>query len=167
MLENVLLFLQALLVNLRIGSLTLAVGMGVGLIMAVIRHRGDGFARRGVEWLINFLRAFPVYVLLFVAANMLASIDMFDGVSPEGLAKFALVIALSAYTISACSDACLTFLRHRSRNEIEQAWLVIPNVVHIFVVTVVSTSLGAAIGVQEAVMFTIDLAAALIGRGNH
>ena len=157
MLENALLFFEALVVNLRIGLLALGVGLLIGGPLAIVRIRGSSLSRRTVGFLIGFLRAFPVYVLLFVALNLLESNGFFD-LAEYDVASISLVIALSAYTVSACSDACLTFLAHRASGAIDQAWLVIPNVMQIFIITLVSTSLGAAIGVQEVVFFTINLA---------
>ena len=52
----------------------------------------------------------------------------------------------------------MTFLNYRARGELAQAWLVVPNVFQIFVITVMASSIGAALGVQEAVAFTLSLA---------
>lgn len=158
MLDDVFGFLQALTVNLRIGLAALLIGLALGFVTAVIRHRGKGLMARAVGFLIGFLRAFPVYVLMFVAANVLASMAAFNAFDAGLSASVALIIALLAYTVSACSDACLTFLNHRARGYLTQAWLIVPNVFQIFVVTVMSSSIGAALGVQEAVAFTLALA---------
>jgi len=158
MLNDALGFLQALTVNLRIGFVTLLIGLAIGFIAATVRYRSTGFGSRVAGFLIGFLRAFPVYVLMFVAANLLASTGVFNAFSTERNASIALVVALLAYTISACSDACLTFIRHRALGQLTQAWLLVPNVFQIFVVTVMSSSVGAAIGVQEAVTYTLALA---------
>ena len=167
MLDNTLLFLQAFTVNLKLGLITLAIGLVIGLPTAVVRHRGAGLGKGTINGVIYFLRAFPTYVLLFITFNILMSIGFFEGASQTFVAQAALVIALSSYTISACSDACLTFLSQMARDQPDQAWLIIPNVVQIFIVTAVSTALGAAIGVQEAVMFTIKLADSLASRGER
>ena len=52
----------------------------------------------------------------------------------------------------------MTFLNYRARGELAQAWLVVTNVFQIFVITVMASSIGAALGVQEAVAFTLSLA---------
>jgi len=43
-------------------------------------------------------------------------------------------------------------------------WLVIPNVFRIFVILVMSTSIGAAIGVKEAVTYTLIFSDGLVER---
>lgn len=158
MLDNIYGFLQALTVNLKIGFIALFLGLVLGFLAALVRYRSTGFGGRIAGFFIGFLRAFPIYVLMFVLLNIVASTGIFGTRSSEATASIVLVLAMLGYTVSACADACLTFLRHRGLGETAQAWLLIPNVFQIFVITVTSTSIGAAIGVQEAVTYTLSLA---------
>jgi len=167
MLENVWLFLAAFTINLRLGAIALCAGLLVGFVSAMLRFRSTGPTSWLMGFFIGFLRAFPVYVLMFVAINWLVSVGVFDSLSPKQAAETALVIALSAYTISACSDASLSFLQHWSRGQYSQAWLIGPNIVQIYVITVMSSSVGAAIGLQEAVTFTLALAESLPTRSER
>ena len=160
-LHNIWLFLQAFTINLRVGLLALVVGLLIGFVSATIRFRNKGATSGLTGFLIGFLRAFPVYVLMFVAVNLLASLGTFDTLSPNQAAEAALIVALSAYTISACSDASLTFLQYRAKGQHNQAWLVVPNIIQIYVITVISSSVGAAIGLQEAVTFILNLSETL------
>ena len=161
MLENIWLFLDAFTINLRVGSVALLIGLLLGFASALLRARRHGASAKLTGFLVGFLRAFPVYVLMFVAVNLLASLGLFDALTSKQSAEAALIIALSAYTISACSDAWLAFLQHRDQGQYSQAWLVIPNLIQIYVITVMSSSVGAAIGLQEAVTFTLNLAESL------
>jgi ABC-type amino acid transport system permease subunit len=151
-------FFQAFTVNLRLGLVALLIGLVLGLLTAVIRCRTDGFSARFIGFLIGVLRAFPVYVLMFVAASIFSTMSLFNAYEAEFSASIAVIVALLAYTVSACSDACVTFLNFRARGQLAQAWLVVPNVFQIFVITVMASSIGAALGVQEAVAFTLSLA---------
>jgi len=160
-LENVWLFLDAFTINLRIGIIALLVGLLTGFTSAILRFRSHGTTARLTGFFVGFLRAFPIYVLMFVAVNLLASMGTFDALTSKQPAEIALIVALSAYTVSACSDACLAFLQHRYRGQHSQAWLVVPNIIQIYVITVMSSSVGAAIGLQEAVTFTLNLSETL------
>lgn len=158
MLDNLLGFFLAFTVNFRLGFVALFIGLVLGLLTAVIRCRTSGVSARFIGFLIGFLRAFPVYVLMFVAASLFSTMSLFTAFDAEFSASIAVIVALLAYTVSACSDACVTFLNFRARGELAQAWLVVPNVFQIFVITVMASSIGAALGVQEAVAFTLSLA---------
>jgi hypothetical protein len=164
MIENIWLFLGAFTVNLRLGLLAVLIGLLIGFVSAVARFKGAGVTSGLTGFLIAFLRAFPVYVLMFVAVNLLASLGALDALTANQAAEVALVIALSAYTTSACSDASLSLLQYRSLGQYSQAWLFLPNVMQIYVITVISSSVGAAIGLQESVTFTINLAETLPDR---
>jgi hypothetical protein len=65
---------------------------------------------------------------------------------------------LLAGAIASCSDACVTFLQYRTQGQTKQAWLIVPNAFQIFIVAVMTSGSGAAIGVHEAVHFTLTLA---------
>lgn len=158
MLNDLYGFLQALMVNLQIGFIASALGFVLGFLAATVQYRFSGVGSRVAGFFIGLLRAFPIYVLMFVILNIFASTGILRAFSVETNASIALVLALLAYTISACADACLTFLRHRGLGQTAQAWLLVPNVFQIFVITVTSSSVGAAIGVQEAVTYTLSLA---------
>jgi ABC-type amino acid transport system permease subunit len=158
MLDHLFGFFQALTVNFRLGLVALLIGLVLGLLTAVIRCRADGVSARFIGFLIGVLRAFPVYVLMFVAASLFSTMSLSNEYGAEFSASIAVIVALLAYTVSACSDACVTFLNFRARGQLAQAWLLVPNVFQIFVVTVMASSIGAALGVQEAVTFTLSLA---------
>lgn len=158
MLNDLYGFLQALMVNLQIGFIASALGFVLGFFAATVQYRFSGVGSRVAGFFIGFLRAFPIYVLMFVILNVLASTGTLSAFSVETNASIAVALALLAYTISACADASLTFLRHRSFGQSAQAWLLVPNVFQIFVIAVTSSSVGAAIGVQEAVTYTLSLA---------
>jgi len=160
-LDNLWLFLSAFTINLRVGVIALLIGLLGGFVAALLRFRSVGPTTRLTEFFIGLLRAFPVYVLMFVAINLLASSGAFDTLGTQYAAEAAVIIAQSAFTISACSDASLSFLQYNAVGKHRQAWLVVPNLLQIYVVCVMSSSVGAAIGLQEVATFTLNLAETL------
>jgi ABC-type amino acid transport system permease subunit len=66
-----------------------------------------------------------------------------------------LIIALCVYSTAVVSDAAQDSWNYWQRADYAQALLIIPTLFRIFTILVMSSSIGAAIGVQDAVSFTI------------
>lgn len=161
MLETIIHFLDAFTLNLRIGSASLLIGVVLGLGSAALRFKRITMISRFIGFIIGLLRAFPVYVFMFVAFNYLVSSIAFDSLSLSQTSEIAVILAISVYTIPACSDAFLSFLLNRFQGKHEQSWLIFPNLMQVYVISVMSSSVGAALGLQEAVTFTLSLAETL------
>jgi hypothetical protein len=158
MLDHLLGFLNALTVNLSIGLLVLLVGLCLGFVTAAIRLAPNRLGAQAMNFFIGILRAVPSYVIMVVMAAILTSADALGMLGSQTAALLALFLALLAGSISSCSDACVTFLQYRAQGRMDQALLIVPNLFQIFIVAVMSSGVGAAIGVHEAVHYTLALA---------
>jgi hypothetical protein len=158
MLDHLLGFLNALTVNLSIAFLVLLVGLCLGFVTAAIRLAPNRLGAQAMNFFIGILRAVPSYVIMVVMAAILTSADALGMLGSQTAALFALFLALLAGSISSCSDAWVTFLQYRAQGRMEQALLIVPNAFQIFIVAVMSSGVGAAIGVHEAVHYTLALA---------
>ena len=158
MLDNLLGFLNALTVNLSIAFLVLLVGLCLGFVTAAIRLAPNRLGAQAMNFFIGILRAVPSYVIMVVMAAILTSADALGMLGSQTATLFALFLALLAGSISSCSDAWVTFLQYRAQGRMEQALLIVPNAFQIFIVAVMSSGVGAAIGVHEAVHYTLALA---------
>jgi pseudouridine synthase len=113
---------------------------------------------------ISLFRAVPVFVLMFVLWNFVPRSQSLAAPGFISDADLILILALSAYSVSALFDVVFDALHFRSTGDQERVWLVIPNVFRIFVILVMSTSIGAAIGVKEAVTYTLIFSDGLVER---
>jgi hypothetical protein len=164
MLNHLLGFLNALTVNLSIGLLTLMAGLCLGFVTAAVRLAPNRLGAQAMNFFIGILRAVPSYVIMIVMTAILISTDALGMLVAEKEALLALFLAMLAGGISSCSDACVTFLQYRAQGRMEQALLIVPNAFQIFIVAVMSSGMGAAIGVHEAVYYTLALAEAYESR---
>lgn len=147
-------FFLALTINLQIGIFALFGGMLIGLPLTWLCLRG-GLIGKASEFVIAILRAFPVFVLMFVLLNFFSDELLNILTTLESLHKTTLVLALCSYSASVISDAAKDSWQHYCRSERAQALLIIPNLFRIFTILVMSSSIGAAIGVKEAVSYTL------------
>lgn len=148
-------FLSALVVNLQIACLSLLGGVLLGAPLGYVRSLKKGVLPLTAGLFVGILRAFPVFVLMFVLLNLISHPTgsfSFIGLS---FSELILVLALCAYSVSVVADAILDAIGAYRTGQLKQAWLLLPNLFRIFVILVMSTSIGAAIGVQEAVTFTL------------
>lgn len=140
----------AMVVNFQIAGMALAIGLVLGLPLAMALVAGRGW-RRTVAPVMGLMRAAPTFVVMFYLLNAvpheftLAGFDL----APSG----AMIVALSlvpyaaAYTADNGGEALLSL----RRGSVEGALLFLPNIVRAFFVLVMSSSTGAAIGVNEGV----------------
>jgi ABC-type amino acid transport system permease subunit len=162
--EFILGFLVCFRTNLFIAVCALGIGLLLGAMVAYLLSRGGVFVKAVGLPVISLLRAFPVFVLMFVLWNF---IPRTQGLAASGFlsdANLILIFALSAYSVSALSDVISDALSFRKADDHDRVWLVVPNIFRIFVVLVMSTSIGAAIGVKEAVTYTLIFSDGLADR---
>jgi ABC-type amino acid transport system permease subunit len=150
-------FIHAFFVNISVGLSSLLVGLAIGIPFAYAGYAG-GFIARLIGAIVGLLRAAPVFVLMFLCLNILTqAIDGSSATAPFA-PVFALILALSSYSISVVTDTWLDLLRRYGAMTRESIMLAIPVYIRTFVTLVMSTSVGAAIGVNEAVMLTFSRA---------
>jgi ABC-type amino acid transport system permease subunit len=147
-------FLSAFRLNIEVGMLALLGGILIGLPLTWLIIRG-GFTGKASEYLIGFLRAFPVFVMMFVLLNFFSEALLATHVSLDTLHKTTLILALCTYSAAVISDAAKDTWLNFCRSEYAESLLIIPNLFRIFTILVMSSSIGAAIGVKEAVSYTL------------
>lgn len=157
-------FLAAFRTNLVIAVCALGVGLLLGAVFAYLLSRGGVIIKAVGLPVISLCRAFPVFVLMFVLWNFIPRSQSLAAPGFISDADLILILALSAYSMSALFDVVFDALHFRSTGDQERVWLVIPNVFRIFVILVMSTSIGAAIGVKEAVTYTLIFSDGLVAR---
>ena len=143
------------LVNLEIGVAAVAIGTIVGVALTLLRRRLS-LLQRPVHLCIQLMQALPTYVTMFFVLTLL----------PDDLALWgrpivsvaAVVLAQSVYMTSYVAEDAYEALEHWKRNDRDQALLFLPNLLRGFVVVVMSSGFGAAVGVSEAVSVTMHQA---------
>ena len=147
-------FLNAFQVNLQAGLYSLLGGMVLGFTSTWLRTHG-GWLRKLIETFITFLRAFPIFVLMFALLNILAYSPYFTQHFSDHIPRTVLIMSLCAYSTAVISDAAEDAWNHYKKADYAQALLLIPTLFRIFTILVMSSSIGAAIGVQDAVSYTL------------
>jgi ABC-type amino acid transport system permease subunit len=144
-------FLSGFVVNLEIGGIVVLLAVAIGVPLSVLRHRFAWLARP-IGAAVRLMQALPTYVAMFFILTLLPRDTFLFGTPITGLMAviFSLSIYLTAYVAEDARDA----LVHLDRNERERALLFLPNLLRGFVVVVMSSGFGAAVGVSEAVSVT-------------
>jgi len=150
----VLAFLQSFLINIWVAAASLLLGLAIGSPLAWLRNRA-GWMGLSSATFTAILRAAPTFVVMFFLLNVIPdNIDIL-GFSLPIPNVLTLVLALSIYAAAYVSDNLLDALRHMQRGSQSAALLFVPNMLRAFIVLVMASSTGAAIGVQEAVTTTL------------
>jgi His/Glu/Gln/Arg/opine family amino acid ABC transporter permease subunit len=143
------------LVNLEIGVAAVAIAITLGVPLTLLRRR-LALLRRPVHLCIQLMQALPTYVTMFFVLNLLPDDLSLWGRPIESVT--AVVIAQSVYLTAYVAEDAYEALDHLQRNQPEQALLFLPNLLRGFVVVVMSSGFGAAVGVSEAVGVTMHQA---------
>jgi len=146
-------FLYAFRINLEVGLFSLFGGMLLALPLTWSRLHGSR-PRKVTEGFITLLRAFPVFVLMFALLNILSHSAFVTQYFTQNIPKVVLTVALCAYSTAVVSDAAEDSWNHYRRADYAQALLLLPTLFRIFTILVMSSSIGAAIGVQDSVSYT-------------
>ena len=147
-------FLLGLVTNFGVATGSLMLGGIIGGGLAFLRYR-TRWAGRVASAITGLLRASPTFVVMFFLLNVSPSaISVFDTTVPIP-ATLVLIMALSIYSSAYVSDNLQDTLRHLDSGATGAALLLIPNTLRCFVVLVMASSTGAAIGVREAVTITL------------
>lgn len=144
--------LAGFLVNLQIAFAAELIGLIIGLPLALLRHRVPS-SRWIVRPCIRLMQAAPTYVIMFFMLSLLPRNLSLFGFAATGLA--AVILAQAVYMVSYVAENGFQALEHLRHNEREDALLFFPNLLRGFVVVVMSSGFGAAVGVSEAVGTTM------------
>jgi len=148
-------FLTYFLTNIKIGVLSLAGGLVLGVPLALLLNRQNKWLTAAISVVLFFCRGFPVYILMFALLNGLSIDVILKEFSDETVRKGAIVLALAAYALAAICDLTLVMLTQLKKGQMAEAFLIVPNIFRVFTTVLISSSVGAAIGVSEAVSYTI------------
>lgn len=147
-------FLLGFLTNLWIGAASLIVGTLLGAPLAWLRHRRRWMGRSATG-LTALLRAAPTFVVMFFLLNVMPQDIAVRGWTLPLPGAVVVVLALAVYTAGYVSDNLLDTLRYLDAGSVANALLFVPKMLRAFFVLVMASSVGAAIGVQEAVTITL------------
>jgi ABC-type amino acid transport system permease subunit len=136
-------FLTGMSINFTIAGIALALGLVLGAPLACARFHG-GIAGVGADVIVGLMRAAPTFVVMFFLLNVLPHRDALSGVM---IVAVSLVPYAAAYVADSGADA----LRQFHSGSPLACLLILPNVARAFVVLVMSSSAGAAIGVPEGI----------------
>jgi len=168
MLHVIVQFLPVLLsgfvVNLEIGLAAVAIAVALGVPLSLLRH-SLAVLRRPIGACVRLMQALPTYVVMFFVLNLLPRDLTLFGVPITGLT--AVVFAQSVYLTAYVAEDAGEALRHLDRNDRDRALLFLPNLLRGFVVVVMSSGFGAAVGVSEAVSATMRQAERLPAVGDR
>jgi len=153
--DFVLNFLTYFLTNVKIGVISLVLGLVIGVPLALLLHKKNKWLTPAVNTLLFFCRGFPVYILMFALLNSLSADSFFKSFPDETVRLIAIVLALAAFALAAICDLTLVMLTQLAKGQMAEAFLIVPNVFRVFTAVLISSSVGAAIGVSEAVSYTI------------
>jgi hypothetical protein len=156
--------LAGFLVNLEIAAGAVAIGLGLGLPLALLRRTAPHSGK--VVWpCVRLMQAAPTYVVMYFALNALPRDLTLFGAPAAGLV--AVILAQSVYMAAYAADNGFRALEYLWRDERDLALLFLPNMLRGFVLVVMSSGFGAAIGVSEAVAVTIRQAERLHAAGER
>ena len=134
--------------------LAVLIGLIVGMPLARIVHR-QIFLYKLVKALIFFFRALPAFIVMYIALGVLTMTVLIDENNLFSAPVIALLVGLCFSSISGVFDATLEYFRLQDAGERRQAMLIIPNIFRLFVNVAATTAVGAALGVQEVVSYSL------------
>ena len=139
-----------LVVNFTIAAIALALGFALGLPLGLM-HLAGSVWRWLAGLLVGIMRAAPTFVVMFFLLNVIPPDATLFGLpvilSAPAIVALSLVPYAAAYVADNGRTAALQ-LRHGS---LDAALLLLPNLMRAFLVLVMSSGAGAAIGVGEGV----------------
>ena len=139
-----------MLVNLRIAALALALGLVLGLPLGLLQLGGP-LPRRMAATLVAPMRAAPTFVVMFFLLNVIPPDATILGLPSAPSPRLIVALSLVPYAAAYVADNGREALLQLRRGAGEAALLFLPNLMRAFLVLVMSSGAGAAIGVSEGV----------------
>lgn len=143
-------FVAGMLVNFEIALISIAVGLALGMVLALGRLAGGALGGLAAST-VALMRAAPTFVVMFFLLNTVPRDAHIFGVPFALSGVLTVALSLVPYSAAYVADAGLDTLRHLRAGSTHGALLFLPNVTRAFFVLVMSSSAGAAIGVTEAI----------------
>jgi ABC-type arginine transport system permease subunit len=158
--------LSAMVTNFEISFIALALGLLLGLPLALLRDRGGTVGVGVSATLISLMRAAPTFVVMFFLLNVVRDVSLF-GVKLAMSGVMTVAVSLVPYSAAYAADAGVEALRQFRRGSPLGALLFLPNITRAFFVIVMSSGAAAAIGVPEGISVILREAAVLPTLGDR
>ena len=156
--------LAGFLINLEIAAAAVLLALALGIPMTLLR-RGVPVLRRPIGSVVRMMQAVPTYVVMFFMLNLLPRDLVVYRLAISGMT--AVVLAQAVYLTAYVADNADDAFAHLERSDRERALLFLPNLLRGFVVVIMSSGFGAAVGVSEAVSVTMREAGQLPDLGDR
>lgn len=158
--------LAAMVTNFEISFIALALGLALGLPLALLRERGGAVGVGLSATIISLMRAAPTFVVMFFLLNVVRDVSLF-GVKLAMSGVMTVAVSLVPYSAAYAADAGVEALRQFRRGSPLGALLFLPNITRAFFVIVMSSGAAAAIGVPEGISIILREAAVLPTLGDR
>jgi His/Glu/Gln/Arg/opine family amino acid ABC transporter permease subunit len=159
--------LVAMVTNFEISFIALALGLAIGLPLAVLRDRGGRASSGAAAAVISLMRAAPTFVVMFFLLNVIPRDATLFGLKLALSGVMTVAVSLVPYSAAYVSDAGLEALRQLRRGSPLGALLFLPNITRAFFVIVMSSGAAAAIGVPEGISVILRESALLPALGDR
>jgi ABC-type amino acid transport system permease subunit len=136
-------FLAGMAVNFEIAGMALALGLGLGIVLALARLQG-GIAGMAAGTVVALMRAAPTFVVMFFLLNTLPHGGALSGM-------MIVAVSLVPYAAAYVADSGVDAVRQFRAGSPLACFLILPNLARAFFVLVMSSSVGAAVGVPEGI----------------
>jgi ABC-type arginine transport system permease subunit len=153
--------------NFEISFIALALGLLIGLPLALLRDREGGMGSGAAAAFIALMRAAPTFVVMFFLLNVIPRDATLFGVKLALSGVMTVAVSLVPYSAAYASDAGLEALRQLRRGSPLGALLFLPNITRAFFVIVMSSGAAAAIGVPEGISVILRESALLPALGDR
>jgi len=158
--------LTAMVTNFEISFIALALGLLLGLPLALLRDRGRAVGVGVSATIISLMRAAPTFVVMFFLLNVVRDVSLF-GIKLAMSGVMTVAVSLVPYSAAYAADAGVEALRQFRRGSPLGALLFLPNITRAFFVIVMSSGAAAAIGVPEGISVILREAAVLPTLGDR
>jgi ABC-type arginine transport system permease subunit len=159
--------LVAMVTNFEISFIALALGLVLGLPLALMRFRGGAVSVGVAATVISLMRAAPTFVVMFFLLNVIPRDARLLGVPLALSGVMTVAVSLIPYSAAYVADAGVEALRQLQRGSPLGALLFLPNVTRAFFVIVMSSGAAAAIGVPEGISVILRESALLPSLGDR
>ena len=143
-------FLAGMAVNFEIAAMAITLGVGIGLVLAIARLSG-GAAGRAAAAIIAVMRAAPTFVVMFFLLNVIPREAKLFGAPVAVSGVMTVALSLVPYAAAYTADNGIEAWRQWRGGSPLGGLLLLPNLERAFFVLVMSSSAGAAIGVNEGI----------------
>jgi hypothetical protein len=142
--------LRGMTVNFQIAGLTLVLGLGMGVPVALAQLRRGVLSFLAAS-AVALMRAVPTFLVMFFLLYALPRKVTLGGVAYTPPGTLIVAASLLPYMAAYVSDNVLDAIRQWRRGSALAALQLLPNLTRAFFVLVMASSAGAAIGVTEAI----------------